>query len=100
MTLVTIVYFALGSYWFQAWYLVLPAALAALLIDTPLSRVTIAYCAGALLASLVTDYLRAGEAVAGWVISMIGVMLTLVPALFASTMPKMTLRLIPWRSSR
>lgn len=100
MTLVSIVYFALGSYWFQAWYLVLPAALAALLIDTPLSRVTIAYCAGALLASLVTDYLRAGEAVAGWVISMIGVMLTLVPALFASTMPKMTLRLIPWRSSR
>lgn len=63
-TIVVIAYLAIGSYWFQAWYLVWPLALAALIPRTALARIALPlFCAGALMAAVLSDYLRAGEGV-------------------------------------
>jgi hypothetical protein len=81
--IITIVaYLALGSFWFQAWYLVWPVALVALLATAPLSRLrrgVVAYCVGAMLASVSTDYLRAAAALSNSLISTIGVGLVYTP---------------------
>jgi hypothetical protein len=85
MAIVTLAYLALGSFWFQAWYLVLPVMLVALLQPPAprLLRMVIAFCAGALLASVAADYLRAADVVpSGWV-SILTVALTLAPAFVA-----------------
>jgi hypothetical protein len=84
---------------------VLPAALAALLAgltikDPPLIHATVLFCAGALLASIITDYLRASAAFPDWSISLIAVIMTLGPALFALVVPEIKIRSTLWRSSR
>ena len=84
--LVTSLYLGLGSFWFQAWYLVLPVALVALLGRSRLTSVVSAYCAGALLAAVVSDYLRAGDVFPSWVVSVAIVVLIMLPPVAVSAM--------------
>ena len=100
MIVVTLAYLALGSFWFQAWYLILPVALVTLLPTSKLMRVVLAYCVGAMLASVASDYLRASDVVPSWIVSVLVVGLILMPIVIMWITTWITTTSTPSRSSR
>lgn len=89
--LVVLAYFAIGSFWFQPWYLAWLVALAALMPTARFSRIVLpVYGLSALLAATLSDYLRASEALPGWAISAVTVTVLFLPA--AITWATTTLR--------
>ena len=69
---VTVLYFLIGSYWFQPWYVTWAVTLAAFVpTSTRAVRVSAAYGASALCAALLADYARhtTPPLLAGWQLS-------------------------------
>jgi len=79
LSVVTVAYLAIGSFWFQAWYLVWPVALVSLWPSSKLQRVVAAYCASTMVAAVTSDYLRVGAVLPGSIISSLNVCVILIP---------------------
>lgn len=83
---VTMIYLVVGSFWFQAWYLMLPIALAAIkdnnFAESPPGLALPTLCASAMIAVLLSDFLRAisPPILEGWQVSALVVAMILLPA--------------------
>jgi hypothetical protein len=83
---VTMIYLVVGSFWFQAWYLMLPIALAAIrdknFAESAPGLALPTLCASAMIAVLLSDFLRATSPpiLEGWQVSALVVAMILLPA--------------------
>ena len=77
-----LLYLLIGSYWFQAWYVLWPLALLCC-VPGKTSQITTTFGFAALVSAIISDYLRSAElpGVGVWQISALAVAIILIPVL-------------------